>query len=184
MRALKRPCRIVLGSSGIPVDGWLLTDVDQLDIADERHWKRYFRRDSIDALLAEHVWEHLTPEDARKATGLCYRFLRPGGRLRIAVPDGWHPDRDYVEAVRPRGTGPGADDHKVLYTRASLEHLLESTGFTTTVLECFDDSGVFVSREWSATDGMVQRSARFDHRNRDGQLRYTSIIIDAIKPGA
>lgn len=40
-----------------------------------------------DAFLAEHVWEHLSLEDAHRATRNCYRFLRPGGRLRLAVPD-------------------------------------------------------------------------------------------------
>lgn len=44
-----------------------------------------------DAFLAEHVWEHLSLEDAHRATRNCYRFLRPGGRLRLAVPDpDWH----------------------------------------------------------------------------------------------
>ena len=55
----------------------------------------------------------------------CYEFLRPGGRLRIAVPDGFHPEPGYIEYVRPGGTGIGADDHKVLYNYQSLRKLLE-----------------------------------------------------------
>lgn len=41
----------------------------------------------VDALVAEHVWEHLSLQDAHRATRNCERHLRPGGRLRIAVPD-------------------------------------------------------------------------------------------------
>ena len=40
----------------------------------------------VDAFVAEHVWEHLSLPDAHRATRNCERHLRPGGRLRIAVP--------------------------------------------------------------------------------------------------
>lgn len=43
------------------------------------------------SFLAEHVWEHLTLENAHRAARNCYRYLHPGGRLRLAVPDpDWH----------------------------------------------------------------------------------------------
>ena len=45
----------------------------------------------MDAFVAEHVWEHLSLPDAHRATRNCERHLRPGGRLRIAVPSpAWH----------------------------------------------------------------------------------------------
>lgn len=40
-----------------------------------------------DAFVAEHVWEHLSLADAHRAAQNCHRYLRPGGRLRLAVPD-------------------------------------------------------------------------------------------------
>ena len=181
-RTLRSPSRIVLGSSGVPVPGWLLTDMDQLNIFMEKDWARYFECNSLKIILAEHVWEHLTSEEGRRAAELCYRYLRPGGRLRIAVPDGRHPDADYIDAVKPMGSAEGSEDHKVLYTSDSLRLLLESVGFKARLLECFDANGEFISEEWDPGDGMIRRSARFDSRNRDGQLRYTSIIIDAFKP--
>ena len=178
----RRPLKIVLGSSALHVHDWLLTEMDQLNVVVESDWARYFRRDTVDTILAEHVWEHLTLEDALLAARNCFAYLRPGGRLRVAVPDGLHPDPDYIDAVKPMGSAAGSDTHKVLYTRSSLEGLLESAGFTTCVLECFDDQGNFLSAEWDPEDGMIRRSARFDSRNNDGQLRYTSVIIDAFKP--
>lgn len=176
------PVRVVLGGGHIPVPGWIVTDADLLNILDEKDWRRYFRSDSIDSCLAEHVWEHLTRNEGERAARLCYRFLRPGGRLRIAVPDGRHPDSEYLDAVKPMGSGEGAHDHKVLYTSDTLEDVLRSAGFSTRVLEGFDANGAFMTSLWDPEDGMIHRSARFDPRNRDGSLRYTSIIIDAIKP--
>jgi predicted SAM-dependent methyltransferase len=52
------------------------------------------------------------------------------------------------------------------------------------MLEHFDEQGVFHATEWDPLEGMIERSARFDDRNKNGTLAYTSIIIDAIKPTA
>jgi predicted SAM-dependent methyltransferase len=143
-------------------------------------WHRFFADRSVDAILAEHVWEHLTPEDASKAARTCYRFLRPSGRLRIAVPDGNNPAPEYIAAVRPGGSGPGAQDHQQLFTVHSLSRLLEEAGFDVTPLEWFDENGEFHSRAWDPMDGFVRRSLRFDERNVNGKSGYTSLIVDAI----
>ena len=187
-RRLKRlargaaPLRIVLGASGIFDSGWIPTDIGVLDILNERHWRRSFAENSIDAILAEHVWEHLTPQQGLCAARHCLRFLKPGGYLRVAVPDGFHPDPSYIEWVRVGGNGPGADDHKVLYTCDTFRGLFESAGFQVTLLEHFDNAGVFHATDWDPAAGTIHRSRRFDDRNRDGRLNYTSIILDARKP--
>jgi len=36
--------------------------------------------------------------------------------------------------------------------------------------------------EWRDEDGFIERSQRFDKRDTDGVLRYTSLIVDAVKP--
>lgn len=179
---LVHPRRIVLGSGGISPRGWIATDIDQLDISAERDWQRYFSPGSVDAILAEHVWEHLSWQDGAAAARLCFKYLRAGGYLRIAVPDGLHPDPQYIDAVKPGGTGPGANDHKVLYTCETLQRHLATAGFDVRALEYFDEEGQFHARTWDPADGLVRRSARFDERNQDGTLRYTSIIVDAVKP--
>jgi len=109
-------------------------------------------------------------------------FLKPGGYLRVAVPDGFHPDPEYVEWVRPGGTGPGSDDHKVLYTYATFRDLFEKIGFDVVLHEYFDESGQFHFTDWAPSDGMIERSKRYDSRNANGRLAYTSIILDAVKP--
>ncbi len=173
--------RIVVGSSGVAQPGWLATEIDFLDLLDPADW-RHIAEDSLDAILAEHVWEHLSEEQAPVAAARCFRHLRPDGYLRLAVPDGYHPDPVYRRAVEPGGTGLGADDHKVLYTYETLSNLLAAAGFDVDLLEYFDENGVFHCREWDPRDGLIHRSKRFDERNSDGSLRYTSIVVDARKP--
>jgi predicted SAM-dependent methyltransferase len=177
-----RPLRLVVGASGIFQPGWIATDIDDLNLLLESDWLALFEPNSIDTILAEHVWEHLAPADGLKAAQLCCRFLKSGGRMRMAIPDGCHPDPAYIEHVRIGGTGPGADDHKVLYTHRTLVEMMTQAGFKPTLLEYFDEQGTFHATEWDPEQGMVHRSKRFDKRNADGTLRYTSLIIDGIKP--
>jgi len=113
----------------------------------------------------------------------CYRLLVPGGHLRIAVPDGLHPNPEYIDHVKPGGTGPECEDHRVLYTYRALFELLEAAGFEVCLLEWFDEEGRFHFREWHPDDGFVYRSTRYDERNADDPTAYTSIIADAVKPG-
>lgn len=76
----------------------------------------------------------------------------------------------------------GADDHKILYTHQSLAQLLIEVGFEVELLEHFDATGVFHFTDWNPSEGMIHRSRRFDERNQNGKLGYTSLIIDAHKP--
>ena len=174
--------KIVIGSSGKSFPDWIPTERSELDLIKESTWQVFFAERSINALLAEHVWEHLTPEESVTAVENCFKYLKPGGRVRVAVPDGNHPDLSYIASVKPGGSGPGADDHKVLYTHGALEKLFESAGFSVTLLEYFDTDGEFHYSDWDPVDGYIERSVRFDVRNVMNPRAYTSIIIDAFKP--
>ncbi len=121
-------------------------------------------------------------DEAKQAAGLAFEFVKPGGSFRVAVPDGNHPDGDYVEQVKPGGTGPGADDHKILYDIDSLTALFRAAGFIVEPLEFFDGNGRFHAVDWSDDRGRVIRSRRYDHRNTPEKLVYTSLIIDAVRP--
>lgn len=179
--AARRPLRIVVGAGGVDSPGWIPTDVNVLDILNPDDWAMYFAEGTVDAILAEHVWEHLTREQGVAAARNCFRYLTRGGYLRVAVPDGYHSDPAYVEAVRPGGTGFGAQDHKVLYNYRSLSEVLELAGFTVDLLEYYDETETFHSSDWDPADGKVRRSSKFDERGRDGALAYTSLLVDARK---
>jgi len=176
------PIRLVIGASGVSQPNWTVTNIEYLNITMERHWERYFSPGTIHAMLAEHVWEHLSAADAIEATRLCRLYLRPGGYLRVAVPDGFHPDPRYIEYVKPGGTGPGASDHRSLFTYKTFRALFENAGFIVNLLEYFDEHGKFHFVEWSTAEGLINRSRLFDERNASGSLNYTSIILDASVP--
>jgi predicted SAM-dependent methyltransferase len=174
--------RVIIGANRKVQRGWIGTEIYNLNILHHADWARYFSPQSIDALLAEHVWEHLTPEQGRRAAELCFDYLKPGGYLRLAVPDGCFPEPDYIEYVRPGGNGPSADDHKVIYTEQSLAAVLKSAGFTVSALEYYSESGEFCARDWSTDDGYIERSTKNPRRRWFGSLQYTSLVVDAVKP--
>ncbi len=131
------------------------------------------------------MWEHLTPGEARAAARNCYDFLAPGGFVRCAVPDGLLPDPEYQNIVKVGGPGPPdhpAASHKVVYDYRTLPPVFESAGFKVRLLEWWDEEGRFHTQPWDERLGLIYRSARFDHRNEDGQMRSTSVIVDAVKP--
>ncbi len=180
-RALETPCRIVIGASGIFDKSWIPTEADYLNLLKKDDWFNFFRENTIDTIIAEHVWEHLTLEEGELAARNCFTFLKQGGYLRCAVPDGFHPSPTYIEHVKINGTGPGAFDHKVLYNYHSFSEIFEKAGFKVNLLEYFDETGSFHAIDWKEEDGLVRRSKRFDKRNINGELVYTSLIIDVVK---
>lgn len=174
---------IVLGAGSImhPLD-WIPTNIEELDILCSEDWQYLFGDRKIDNVMCEHVWEHLTLEEAAIANRHVMKFLKHGGNFRIAVPDGYHTDPDYLNYVKPLGTGAGAEDHKVLYNYRSLQEELEKCGFLVEFLEHWDENGKFNRKDWGLSKGKIHRSIRFDERNENGSPIYTSLIIDAIKP--
>ncbi len=58
-----------------------------------------YPRDFFDAVYHSHLLEHLTPEQGRHLLAECHRVLRPGGVLRIVVPDLERIARLYLEML-------------------------------------------------------------------------------------
>lgn len=105
-----------------------------------------FEDASADALIASHILEHFEKADGQLFLRECYRILKPGGILAIAVPD---MDR-FIEAKLAGDDAPlggylwtdlnyllGGDAselnlhmrHRYMYTWESLAWTLECTGF-------------------------------------------------------
>lgn len=142
------------------------------------------------------VWEHLHLADAFAAAGFIKRALLPGGRFRVAVPDG----------RRPPSPASYADDirfgHRVRFNVDSLSAVLAAAGLTPDPVEWHDDAGrvhvnpsyvdvvalggvwwlhVFLRPppaarvcRWSDSDGVIRRSSRHDHRGA------VSVIVDGV----
>lgn len=95
-----------------------------------------FDDNSVDEIYASHVLEHLGHADSRLALREWHRVLKPGGRIRIAVPDIDFIIRAYVagEPVNVGGYMWGGqidsnDYHKTGFDAGLLTALLNHIGF-------------------------------------------------------
>ena len=186
--------KIIIGANGTTQPGWLSLERSRLDLCDRNMWVSLFRPGSVDAVLTEHVLEHLTLEEAGQAARNVYEFLRPGGYWRVAVPDANNPGKWYRLCSRPGSLlhlianvlyTPGEPFHQVFYEHGSLTSLLANAGFAPRLLEWHDGEGRLHRGSWSPADGEVRRS--FGHpyvtgRRGLGGVHNLSLIVDAIKP--
>lgn len=177
----QKELNIIIGSGNTSQEKWISTDKNTLNLLNENTWIKLLGKRKATRLLAEHVWEHLSIEEGKLAAEICYKFLGQGGRIRIAVPDGNFPSQEYINNVKPNGSGAGADDHKVLYTYETLSKIFEVSGFKVELLEYYDENKSFHHKPWNLNDGKIQRSLHYDSRNKNNEIRYTSIILDAFK---
>lgn len=186
--------RIIVGAGAVARDGWVSLQHNDLSIENPASWARLFQPNSIDAILTEHTLEHLTVGEAAAAVQYFYYYLRRGGYVRCAVPDGFHSYPGYLDWVAPGSPGEQwlrkfrtADepDHKTLWTYDSLGALFQNTGFRVMLREWFDDAGIFhKDPQWNQEDGYVRRCYGSGWSNILSVVvgaPYTSLIIDAIK---
>jgi predicted SAM-dependent methyltransferase len=83
-------CRVNLGCGDRPTPGWV--NIELKSSAQTYFWDCRrglpFSDNRVTALYCEHVFEHFRPEgEAPLFLRECRRCLRPGGVLRIVVPD-------------------------------------------------------------------------------------------------
>ncbi|WP_208615635.1 class I SAM-dependent methyltransferase [Gottfriedia luciferensis] len=163
---------------------WIRTREEELNLLEKSTWENKFKRNSITAILAEHVWEHLTYDEGLEAAKNCYHYLKKSGTIRCAVPDGFFQDEVYQNIVKIGGPGPldhPAASHKIVYNYKTFVKLFETAGFEVKLLEYCDEDGNFHFNDWDGKDGVIFRSKKYDPRNQGEKIQFPSIIIDAIK---
>lgn len=157
--------RIILGAGQTQFEGWIATPESELNLLSDDDWSRLFEPESVDAFLAEHVWEHLEYEEGIIAAQNCYKYLKFGGYVRCAVPDKNFRNEWYQNTVQVGGLGPidhPAATHKIVYNYKTLRNIFESAGFEVSLLEYCDERGDFYYTYWNEADGKIGRSFRFD----------------------
>lgn len=112
--------KIIIGAAGQKIDGYLLTEEKYFNVENSFNWHKSFTQDTLEAIIAEHVWEHLNYP--RIAIALCYDYLKNDGILTIAVPDG--DDLQQVKQNYPPKWG-----HKSMFTEKQLINLFQQAGF-------------------------------------------------------
>lgn len=176
--------RVIIGASDQEYPGWIRTQESDLRLHVRSDWEQRFAPASISHLLAEHVWEHLDPAEARESARIVADYLVPGGRFRVAVPDGLMPNEEYQRNVQVGGPGPAdhpAASHKVVYDYRTIAAPFIEAGLDVTFLEWWDERGAFHAEPWDSADGFIYRSIRFDHRNTGPVPGFTSLIVDVMR---
>lgn len=183
-----RPIRIILGAAETFQPGWYSTNENWLDVTNAKHWQKVFNnKPLLTHAVAEHVFEHLTYEEAQRALRHINQHMPVGGRVRIAVPDGYNPDPTYIRHVGINGIGDDASDHKQLLNVDVLSGLLTEAGFTPELVEGYSKDGTLVQRPYSTDDGFIMRSRANpllkDRKHWDFVDAETSLIVDGRKAG-
>jgi predicted SAM-dependent methyltransferase len=80
-----------------------------------------FVNGSVDAIVASHLLEHLSPLEGLKLLRSCYRVLREGGRIRVSIPD---PDRFLKETLAGRTDWEEYCPEGVTFTEHALLHAI------------------------------------------------------------
>jgi predicted SAM-dependent methyltransferase len=107
--AVKGDIRLHLGCGGERKAGWVNIDLlgDPVDVAWNLARSLPFESSSVAAIFHEHLIEHLPLDAGDSFMQECYRVLRPGGILRVGVPDAgrliqsYSGDRGYLENLHP-----------------------------------------------------------------------------------
>ena len=172
---------LIIGAGPTKFKGWFPTDIVTLDVTNESCFQKYFKSKKIDKILAEHVLEHLTDRELDLMINNFYMYSTKNVNIRIAVPDAFHKDDNYINTVKPGGIGEGAEYHKHLFNYRSLAGLFEAQNFKPNLIEYWDEDGNFHSIYSNDENGFVKRSFINDSRNSDGIPHYTSLIIDFTK---
>jgi predicted SAM-dependent methyltransferase len=141
---------------------------------------------SVDALYSSHMIEHLDRREARGFLAECRRVLKPGGILRIVVPDLRITVEDYVakgnadvfldhlqlELDKPHGLRGhlrnilvGGRNHHWLYDGRSISALIARSGFS--------DVRVLKPGETRIAD-----PGQLNLREREGE----SVYVEAVRP--
>lgn len=140
------PLRLNLGCGFAPLPGWINVDLvgASADFAWDLKLGLPFADNSIEAIAHEHLLEHLPVSAGMGLHQECLRVLKPGGVLRVAVPDAGAVLRSYggsgdMLAVNAMFYGWG---HRMMYDADLLIRLLRRAGFPVAEHRQFGDSRI------------------------------------------
>lgn len=83
-----RPLKVNIGAGRFPLKGWLNVDLPPAQLGINLRWGLPLRDGSVSYAFMSHVLEHFYyPREALGILREIRRVLRPGGQVRIVVPD-------------------------------------------------------------------------------------------------
>jgi len=93
LKSIDGPICLNIGCGTDYKEGWINVDnnsdnnIKKLDLNWDLRNAIPFNDNSVDFIFHEHFMEHLTPSEALKSIGDFERVLKPGGVMRVAMPD-------------------------------------------------------------------------------------------------
>ncbi len=180
-RALTR-----VGLLGEIQSGWEWpTNITRMDVTKDWPWPD----GSAEAIYSSHMLEHLTKREAEGFLRKCFRVLRPGGILRLAVPDLESAVEDYLNK-RNAGEPRAADElNQLFYSMSDFDRDSTIHRFAIKTLHRphqwiydFDSLG---SRMRDAGFESITKSAFKDGRLPEVErmdVREDSLFIEGIHP--
>jgi SAM-dependent methyltransferase len=138
--------RLHLGCGNIRIPGFCNVDILQttaVDVVSDISKLENFSDNSIELIYACHVLEHFSHEEAVRVLRRWFQVLKPGGVLRVSVPDidrivkiytdNWAhfqtPGNSPWIGLLYGGQGDPYDFHKTGFNFCWMKHLLDDIGF-------------------------------------------------------
>tara|TARA_B100000242_G_C42968148_1_gene449164 strand:+ start:109 stop:771 length:663 start_codon:yes stop_codon:yes gene_type:complete len=164
-------------------DNYICTDKYNFNLLNFNHMYSFLKKRKIKNIFAEHVFEHLDQDEMIIALKNLEKFMEIGSRIRIAVPDGYNPSKEYIRNVQICGVGPGADNHKQLLNHEKVRSIFEEnlTNYKLQFIEYFDKKGNFNSHTYINIGKEIQRSSKSKVFNKSFYLSHLSLIFDVVK---
>lgn len=155
------------------------------------------RPDSLEVIYHSHFLEHLSRQDGRSFLGQCFECLKPGGVMRLVVPDFELWCRNYVTGNDAffqwyKNTYLGRENplyqtnaqiftgmiynhgHQMAYDFATLTHLLQQAGFVN-IRRC----------DWGCSDALPTIAKVEDSQpGFSSQRRHESLLIECERAAA
>lgn len=131
---MNKPIKLNLGSGSSPMDGYRNLDIKTCH---EIYPLRNYADGSADEVRASHILEHFPHGQIAEVVKEWARVLKPGGRLKIAVPDfdfivkaysNGHRDDFRLEHYLFGGQTDADDFHKAFFNEDKLKKILEDAG--------------------------------------------------------
>lgn len=135
--------KLHLGCGTKHIDGYINIDIRYLPGVDEVNnvkFLRNYKSNTVDEIYASHVLEHFTRWEYKNVLKTWYNILKPGGVLRLAVPDFQAICEHYIENKNLSiliGMMYGGQDydenfHHIIFDFDSLSSDLFEVGFIKT----------------------------------------------------
>lgn len=134
---LKKESNLILGSghsfgyNDQSFPDFISTDQDELDLINRFEISQYIPKESITTILANHVLEHIYPEEIVSVFINIHFMQKNNGTLIFCVPDinsyssQYYNSKDEAIIFQPKAS------HYILYSYESLDNILHKIGYKT-----------------------------------------------------